>query len=158
MTEEKLVTVGQHVKAGDVVGRMGNSGFVVSGGVPYWGQANPDKKGTHLHWTVKRMIPVETGQPSNEAYLNQAYKVINNNNGFQGAFDNAELFKGKTMIELVQVGNTFYLELNGQTSIGIATMDALEVFTSAGVQAVSKSSVAPQVLTLTGNGFVLHKI
>lgn len=41
------VSIGQIIKAGDQIGLMGNTGFVVSGATPYW-SANPFA-GTHLH-------------------------------------------------------------------------------------------------------------
>ena len=98
LTEEKLVQLGQRVKAGDVVGKMGNSGFVVSGGVPYWGQSNPDKKGTHTHWTPKWLHRVKPGeQGASVSYQNVPYIIENYNNGVFGAIDPLTLLEGESM-------------------------------------------------------------
>jgi len=45
---ENLVVAGQRVKAGHVIQKMGNTGFVVSGATPFW-KYNP-YAGTHLHF------------------------------------------------------------------------------------------------------------
>jgi len=49
--DEIKVSPGQQVTKGEVIGFMGNTGFVVSGGTAYWGNA-PAGKGTHLHFTL----------------------------------------------------------------------------------------------------------
>lgn len=49
--DEVRVSLGSQIKKGDVIGYMGNTGFVVAGGVPYWGNA-PAGKGTHLHFSL----------------------------------------------------------------------------------------------------------
>ena len=47
--DEIFVKVGDQVKAGEtILGTEGNTGFVISGGTPYWGNA-PGGAGTHLH-------------------------------------------------------------------------------------------------------------
>ena len=47
--DEIWVKVGDRVKAGEtVIGLEGNTGFVISGNTPYWGNA-PAGVGTHLH-------------------------------------------------------------------------------------------------------------
>ena len=53
--DEIVVKVNQRVKKGDLIGYMGNSGFVISGGTPYWGNA-PAGKGTHLHFGLREYI------------------------------------------------------------------------------------------------------
>lgn len=50
---ENLVKVGQRVKEGEMIQKMGNTGFVVSGATPYW-QYNP-YSGTHLHLGLRRI-------------------------------------------------------------------------------------------------------
>lgn len=49
--DDFAVRAGQRVKKGDVLGYEGNTGFVISGGTPYWGNA-PAGVGTHLHFGV----------------------------------------------------------------------------------------------------------
>lgn len=58
---EILVAQEQEVKAGDPIGRVGNSGFVVSGGVKHWQNSNPDHKGTHLHLGLRIWKPLRPG-------------------------------------------------------------------------------------------------
>lgn len=53
--DEILVKEGQWVEKGQQIGYMGNTGFVVSGGTPYWGNA-PAGKGTHLHFSLYEYI------------------------------------------------------------------------------------------------------
>lgn len=49
-----LVKMGDLVKAGDKIGEMGNSGFIVTGGIAYWGNnPPPDGKGSHLHFGIR---------------------------------------------------------------------------------------------------------
>ncbi len=98
MTEQQIVTVGQQVKEGDILGYMGNSGFVISGGSPYWGESNPDHKGTHLHlktWWVKE-VPI--GAPSNTSYLGKNYLIKDFGNGLDSSFDPETLYKPMTQI------------------------------------------------------------
>lgn len=66
--DEIAVAVGQEVKAGDIIGYEGNTGFVVSGKTPYWGNA-PAGLGTHLHWAMREFIVIG-GQEKNR-YPNQ---------------------------------------------------------------------------------------
>ena len=125
MTEKKLVTEGQQFKAGQKIGEMGNSGFVVSAGVTYWGNSNPDKRGTHLHWTTKWLAEVKPGEPSNTSFLGKTYKIINFNNGYAGAFDPATLI-GKSMdnelIKTINIDGTIFF------GIGIEDTKALTYF------------------------------
>lgn len=79
--------LGDIVKAGRVVGRMGNSGFAVPGPVRQWDGVNPDGKGTHLHWSLKILKPVRYGEPSNMSLFGQDYFILNADNGAGGAVD-----------------------------------------------------------------------
>lgn len=77
------VAVGEKVKAGSVVGTMGNTGFVVSGNTPFW-KANP-YAGTHLHLGVREVVE----DPNGWAYNSKSPRihVIGYNNGYKGAID-----------------------------------------------------------------------
>lgn len=67
---------GQKVKAGDQIGTMGNTGFVVSGATPFW-KHNP-YAGTHLHITLRKMW---------------GDTVLDYENGVKGAIDPMPLLK-----------------------------------------------------------------
>lgn len=78
--------IGQQVKAGDKIGEMGNTGFIVSGSTPFW-KYNP-YAGTHLHFGVRKIKIV----PIQEADLHYANSTIhvrveNYQNGYFGAID-----------------------------------------------------------------------
>lgn len=82
--------LGQFVKEGDVIGKMGNSGFVVSGSTPYW-KYNP-YAGTHLHLTIRKLG--KNGDPY-VIYNNTTYPIANYENGYKGAIDPMlEVFNG----------------------------------------------------------------
>lgn len=86
---ENLVTIGQVVKAGDMIQKMGNTGFVVSGPTPYW-KYNP-YAGTHLHLGLRKYkeSPVYGWAYSKEAYDKGVPKVeiLNYDNGYLGSVD-----------------------------------------------------------------------
>lgn len=46
---------GQRVVQGQLLGYEGNTGFVISGGTQYWGDA-PAGKGTHLHFGLYELV------------------------------------------------------------------------------------------------------
>lgn len=117
MTENMKVQQGDWVNMGQQIGEMGNSGFVVSGGIVYWGGSNPDKKGTHTHWTTKRMKPVDSfpsGQTGMEWY-GQRYLILNRNNGVSGAFDPRELFEETSVAK--------YFKVNDHGKLGIMILE-----------------------------------
>lgn len=53
--DQIIVAPGERVTKGQLIGYMGNTGFVVSGGTPYWGNA-PAGKGTHLHFSLYEYV------------------------------------------------------------------------------------------------------
>ena len=53
--KDYVVKEGQRVNQGDLLGHLGNTGFVVSGDVAYWGNA-PSQKGAHLHFGLYEYI------------------------------------------------------------------------------------------------------
>ena len=69
LLKDPPVKIGDEVKVGQIIGYEGNSGFVVSGGTPYWNWfASPDKRGTHLHFGLQ--TNVEKGAfPGNQTYF-----------------------------------------------------------------------------------------
>jgi len=50
----------QNVKKGEPLGTLGNTGFIISGGTRYWGDA-PANKGSHLHFSGKELTKI--GEP-----------------------------------------------------------------------------------------------
>lgn len=77
------VKVGQQVKAGEVIGLMGNTGFVVSGATPFW-KHNP-YAGTHLHLQCRMIVEKKGGwsYPGSDMKID----VIDYDNGYKGCFD-----------------------------------------------------------------------
>lgn len=55
--DEAVVKLNQRVKQGDLIGYEGNTGFVISGGTTYWGNA-PAGIGTHLHFSLYEHVLV----------------------------------------------------------------------------------------------------
>lgn len=83
------VALGQIMASGDVIGLMGNTGFVVSGSTPYW-KYNP-YAGTHLHLGRRPCHPFVQGTDTqwdlsyptgDKAILTSDY-----NNGYFGSTD-----------------------------------------------------------------------
>jgi murein DD-endopeptidase MepM/ murein hydrolase activator NlpD len=97
------VKLGQKVKAGQFVGLMGNTGFVVSGDTPYWG-TNP-YAGTHLHLNVREMVKDANGwqYPYKES---PKVRCKNYDNGTKGGIDPIPFFftapKARAMRDLAE--------------------------------------------------------
>lgn len=82
------VVQGQDVNQGDEIGKMGNTGFVVSGATPYW-KYNP-YAGTHLHLGLRK-VALKTEGTTNILYPSGDKGIIENyENGFFGAVDPTE--------------------------------------------------------------------
>lgn len=77
------VSLGEEVKAGQQIGTMGNTGFVISGSTPFW-KHNP-YAGTHLHLGLRLLEPAEKGWKYRGDTIK--YNVRNYENGFKGAID-----------------------------------------------------------------------
>lgn len=85
--------IGDRVIAGEQIGTCGNTGFVVSQNVAYWGGSNPDKRGTHLHFGVREFVSYPTGWTC--AYLGKIWNVKNYKNDYCGAVDPMPFFEAE---------------------------------------------------------------
>lgn len=80
-----FVPLGLRVTNGQVIGTMGNTGFVVSGSTPYWGNA-PARRGVHLHFGVRECSVKDTGWITTYSTGKTAF-IKNYNNGNRGSVD-----------------------------------------------------------------------
>lgn len=89
---------GERIERGQLIGKMGNTGFVVSGATPFW-KENP-YAGTHLHLGKRKVRPREGNESWSVTYFSGTAKeyrgvVENVNNGTIGALPIlAEDFEG----------------------------------------------------------------
>ncbi len=105
------VIEGQKVKAGDLIGYESNTGFVISGGSPYWGNA-PAGKGVHLHFGLR--ILKDADDTSNTSYLGKNYIILNYENGLFGYIDpigymNSTSYQNLLMEHIIIDNNQFLL-------------------------------------------------
>lgn len=88
--DEIVVSRGQRVKAGDLLGYSGNTGFVWSGDkTVFWGNA-PANKGVHLHFGLR--ILEDATDKSNIAILGKNYIIRDYDNGVNGYVDPMPFF------------------------------------------------------------------
>jgi len=80
---ENLVKVGDRVEEGQLIQKMGNTGYVVSGATPFW-KYNP-YAGTHLHLGKRLLKKSKVGWSWNG--LTPLLDVVDYNNGYLGAVD-----------------------------------------------------------------------
>jgi len=85
------VDLEQEVKAGDQIGLMGNTGFVISGSTPYW-EHNP-YAGTHLHLGLRLIDHYKKGDINTIYHCGMRAHVKDWRNGFFGAVDWMPLWK-----------------------------------------------------------------
>jgi murein DD-endopeptidase MepM/ murein hydrolase activator NlpD len=105
-----LVKVGQRVKAGDVIAKMGNTGFVVSGPTPFW-KTNP-YRGTHLHLGLRYHKKWnDTGTYNLTVGGMRLAHILNYYNGYFGAVDFAKELGESTGYEYSAGQNAKYLTL-----------------------------------------------
>jgi len=101
------VVEGEKVEEGDVVGLMGNTGFVVSGATPWW-EYNP-YAGTHLHLGLRKV----EDDPNGWSYpgSDRKIQILNYDNGVKGAVDYVERFtsafsRREKMLTIISLLNT----------------------------------------------------
>lgn len=80
--QEVSVPLGREVKEGEQIGKMGNTGFIISGGTSYWGNA-PAGKGVHLHFNIS---PLKRWKNINN------FTLLYPDNGTAGAVDPTPFF------------------------------------------------------------------
>jgi len=83
--DEIYCYLGQRVKDGDIVAGLGNTGFIISGNTPYWGNA-PANTGLHLHLGCRECSTKDTGWVSQYSTGQKAF-IKNYLNGYKGAID-----------------------------------------------------------------------
>lgn len=80
------VNLGWHLSAGEQLGLMGNTGFVVTGATPYW-KHNP-YAGTHLHLTRYPLKHWDGAGSYNRSFPSgDRVVILNPDNGYRGAAD-----------------------------------------------------------------------
>jgi len=89
---ENLVEVGQEVKAGDMIQKMGNTGFVVSShdGGGFWKPNSNKYAGTHLH-LGRREVKILTRGGWQYNPNTPRIEVLNYNNGYFGSVNFAHM-------------------------------------------------------------------
>lgn len=100
------VVENQLIEAGEQIGLMGNTGFVISGDTPYWD--NNPYAGTHLHLGLRNIE--DSDKYPRRTYGNGMRAHVKDwRNGFFGAVDWIPQWKGKerTLLQLkiIQVAN-----------------------------------------------------
>jgi len=89
-----IVKIGDTVKEGDVIGHMGNSGFVISGATPYW-KYNP-YAGTHLHYGIRKFTELGSGIIY---WLGKKYYIADYPGDAGGAVDPVKIWEIEGVIE-----------------------------------------------------------
>ncbi len=151
MSEIK-VTLGQRVKTGDILGIIGNTGFVITtdaaniNTVQYWGNA-PAHKGVHLHFGVR----------VNKKINDTTTITENSTNGFFGYFDpmpyfidNSTNIKDMPILTKDSVGNQYIVFEDSKIAWSIP-----EPATLLEIKAFLKITADAVFMDLTGY-FVIH--
>jgi len=95
------VNTGQEITKGKVIGLEGNTGFVISGSTPYWGDA-PAGKGVHLHFGVYPLVRAEN---KDRAYIidEQRFAKEYPENGYNGAVNPLPYLRGVEIVEALSI-------------------------------------------------------
>jgi len=124
---EIQVELGSKINNGDQLGLCGNTGFVISGGTPFWGNA-PGNLGVHLHFGYKKLT--KGLSHSYPGLPGQSFDIIQYNNGYYGYIDPLPyLIINNEQMKHVIVGQNQYLlgEIQGQkVAYAIANVNDLD--------------------------------
>ena len=84
--DEIKVAEKQMVKAGEIIGLEGNTGFVISGGTIYWGDA-PGNLGVHIHFGARLLEDAKPDTAQIHYHSGDSYTLLSYNNGVYGYID-----------------------------------------------------------------------
>jgi len=125
------VSVGDNVKAGQKIGEMGNSGFVVSSAssnaLGFWNNGGNNYNGTHLHLSIRDFIYDKKGW----SYYPNTPKItiLNYNNGWNGCIDFKDRFYEDPMLGDMEILKR-ELETYGEEPWYITFLRGLKFFNS----------------------------
>lgn len=128
----QIVQQGEQVFAGQQIAEMSNTGFVISGGSPYWGNA-PVSKGVHLHFGMSFLTDPIPGTYQ-ISVAGRGYTVIDGDGPMKGWVDPLLWYNIKNM-EYIIIGNTQYLlYAEYKIAISIADFDELNKLHARGLK------------------------
>jgi murein DD-endopeptidase MepM/ murein hydrolase activator NlpD len=120
------VKIGQKIKAGQQLGLMGNSGFVVSGATPFW-EFNPFA-GTHLHFGIRKFKPYSGSGSYNIQYQSKDKgTILGYTNGYKGSVDPMDELWSQTIDAIDKEIKTIQLSIISLLNQIIALLERLKV-------------------------------
>jgi murein DD-endopeptidase MepM/ murein hydrolase activator NlpD len=121
------VTKGQTVKAGEQIGTMGNTGFVISSsnGAGFWVEGSNKYLGTHLHLGCREYVYDNKGWTWGAGLPKMS--VLNYDNGSAGSIDFSKMFYEDPMLGDMQILKV-ELEKHGVEPWFITFLRALKFF------------------------------
>ena len=126
-----IVAPGDRVSAGQQVAEMSNTGFVISGSTPYWGNA-PAGKGVHLHFGIQLFtdpIPVTV----QIAAGGKGYTILGGSDTMKGWIDPLPFFNIDTMEHIIVAGTQYLIYKPLKIAISIARPEELEKLRARGL-------------------------